>query len=157
MILGSMELDGRTGHEAGRILLAKLYRSQTGQDMPEVALTPLGKPYFPGSAWHFSISHTPSRVFCVLARENVGIDAEELTRVVRPALADKILSPGEKPRYAAAPDKPRALLTFWVLKEAEAKLTGRGLRLYPNHTDFSPDDPRVMEMEGCLVAVLRDA
>jgi len=156
MILDSMALDGRTGHEAGRILLARLYRQQTGENLPPIETTSLGKPYFPGSRWHFSISHTSTRVFCALARENVGIDAEELTRQVRPALAEKILSPAEKIRYAAAQDKPRALLTFWVLKEAEAKLTGRGLRLYPNHTDFSPDDPRETEMEGCLVAVLCD-
>jgi phosphopantetheinyl transferase len=76
---------------------------------------------------------------------------------VKPSLAAKILSPQEKSRYEAAPDKPRALLAFWVLKEAEAKLTGRGLRLYPNHTNFDPADPRVRELEGCLVAVLEDA
>ena len=46
------------------------------------------------------------------------------------------------------------LLKLWVLKEASVKLTGEGLRGYPNHTDFSPDDPRVMEMDGCYVAVL---
>ena len=157
MILDSMELHGRSGHEAGRILLAQLYRREIGEAMPPIEITPLGKPYFPGSPWHFSISHTRSRVFCVLSRKNVGMDAEELTREVKPSLAAKILSPEEKLRYEAAPDKPRALLAFWVLKEAEAKLTGKGLRLYPNHTNFDPADPRVREMEGCLVAVLHDA
>ena len=48
----------------------------------------------------------------------------------------------------------RALLTFWVLKEAQVKRTGEGLRGYPNKTDFSLDDPRVTEMDGCLVAVI---
>ena len=50
--------------------------------------------------------------------------------------------------------KRRALLTFWVLKEAQVKRTGDGLRGYPNGTDFSLNDPRVTEMDGCLVAVI---
>ena len=71
-------------------------------------------------------------------------------------LAEKILSPAEKQRFAAAPDPRRALLAFWVLKEAQAKLTGEGLRIYPNHTDFSPEDPGLRELAGCLVAVLEE-
>ena len=57
-------------------------------------------------------------------------------------------------QFDAAPDKRRALLTFWVLKEARVKRTGEGLRGYPNKTDFSLNDPRVTEMDGCLVAVI---
>ncbi|MEE1036243.1 MAG: 4'-phosphopantetheinyl transferase superfamily protein, partial [Oscillospiraceae bacterium] len=72
------------------------------------------------------------------------------------ALADKVLSPGERAQFDAAQDKARAFLTFWVLKEAAAKCSGEGLRGYPNHTDFSQEDPRVREMDGCLVAVLED-
>jgi len=92
----------------------------------------------------------------VLAGENVAIDAEELDRKVSLKLAEKVLSPGEKRQFDAAPDKNRAFLTLWVLKEAAAKLTGRGLRGYPNHTNFSLDDSRVTQMDGCLVAVLED-
>lgn len=156
MILEFCELNGRSGHEAGRQLLAALYRKETGKDMPEIAATDLGKPYFVDHSLHFSISHTKKHAFCALSENNVGLDAEELDRKVHLALADKILSPGEKAQYDLAEDKPRAFLTFWVLKEAEAKLTGEGLRIYPNHTNFSLEDPRVTEMEGCLVAVLEE-
>ena len=45
------------------------------------------------------------------------------------------------------------LLRLWVLKEAAAKLSGEGLRGYPNHTDFSPEDPRLREIDGCIVAI----
>ena len=90
----------------------------------------------------------------MLSKTPVGIDAEELDRAINLKLADKILSPGEKVRFDTAPHKNRALLTFWVLKEAAAKLTGEGLRGYPNHTDFTLDDPRVREMDGCLVAII---
>ena len=150
----SCDLAGRTGHDAGRILLAEAYRQETGEELPEILVTDRGKPYFPDSPWYFSISHTPRHAFCALSREPVGIDAEELDRKINPHLAEKILSPAEFARYEAAADKHRALLTFWVLKEAAAKLSGEGLRGYPNHTDFSPEDPRVTEENGCLLAVL---
>lgn len=156
MRLASCELAGATGHEAGRQLLRQLYREETGEDLPPVLKTERGKPYFADSPYHFSISHTPKHAFCVLAEENVAIDAEELDRKLNLRLADKILSPGEKTRFEGAQDKRRALLTFWVLKEAAAKLSGEGLRGYPNHTDFSLDDPRVTEMAGCLVAVMTE-
>ena len=153
MKVASCELNGRGGHEAGRALLEALYREATGLPLPPIVIGEWGKPYFVDSGWHFSISHTKNHAFCALARENVAIDAEEFDRPINQKLAEKILSPGEMAQYDAAPDKARALLTFWVLKEAAAKLSGRGLRGYPNNTDFSLDDPRVREMDGCLVAI----
>jgi len=150
------DLAGETGHEAGRRLLAEAYRAETGEDLPEIRITDRGKPYFPESDWHFSISHTQKHAFCVLSRNNIAIDAEEPDRRLKLSLAEKILSPMEKLRFDASEDKRKALLTFWVLKEAEAKLTGEGLRVYPNHTDFSLDDPRVTQIAGCLVAVMEE-
>lgn len=154
MRIASCPLEGISGHDAGRTLLAKLYREETGEDLPPIRIAARGKPYFQDSPYHFSITHTRRHAFCVLAKVPVGIDAEELDREVRLSLADKILSPGERAQFDAAEDKHRAFLTFWVLMEAAAKLTGEGLRGYPNHTDFSLEDPRVQELEGCLVAIL---
>lgn len=156
MRIASCELKGITGHEAGRLLLARLYREETGEDLPPIAVTERGKPYFEDSSLHFSISHTKKHAFCVLSREKVGIDAEEKDRNIDLRLADKILSPTEKQQFDAAEDKRLALLRFWVLKEAAAKATGEGLRGYPNHTAFSLDDPRVTEIDGCLVAVVEE-
>lgn len=156
MTLAFCPLEGRTGHAAGRQLLRQLYRQETGQDLPPILKTPLGKPYFENSPWHFSISHTKHYAFCVLSRKNVAIDAEELDRKVRLSLAEKVLSSRELEQFRAAADKERAFLTFWVLKEAAAKLSGEGLRIYPNHTDFSLEDPRVTEIDGCLVAVMEE-
>ena len=147
-------LEGQSGHDAGRELLASAYREMTGAECPPVKIADRGKPYFEDSPLHFSISHTKNHVFCVLADHPVGIDAEEADRAISPRLAEKILSPAEKIRYDAAGDKHLALLKFWVLKEASVKLTGEGLRGYPNQTDFSPDDLRIRTIDGCLVAVL---
>ena len=147
-------LNGRTGHAAGRELLAKLYREKAGEECPEIAVTDRGKPYFVTGNLHFSISHTKGHVFCALSDRPVGLDAEEKDRGIDLRLAEKILSEPEKERFRAAEDRRAALLRLWVLKEAAAKLTGEGLRGYPNRTDFDPGDPRIMELDGCYVAVM---
>ena len=156
MRFAACELKGRSGHEAGRELLAQLYRAETGEDLPEIIIQERGKPCFVDSKWHFSISHTPKHCFCALSRKNIGIDAEEADREVNRKLAEKILSPAEKEQFDAAEDQRIALLTFWVLKEAAAKLSGEGLRGYPNHTNCSLEDPRVRLCHGCLVAVMEE-
>lgn len=156
MILASRPLEGQRGHDVGRRLLADLYAQEVGGPLPPIVIAQRGKPGFLDSPWHFSISHTHRRAFCVLARENVAVDAEELDRPVSLALAGKILSPMELQQFRQAQDPRRALLTFWVLKEAAAKLSGQGLRIYPNHTAFRLDDPRVTVREGCLVAVMTE-
>ena len=141
MHLQWVHLDGADGHNAGRSLLAQMYTEATGQPMPSIAVTGSGKPYFPQDALHFSISHTPCHAFCCLSRTNVGIDAEEESR---------------QARLAAAEDPRKAFLRIWVLKEAYAKLTGHGIGNYLKNTDFSPDDPRISQIDGCFVAVITE-
>ena len=156
MLLGHERCDVRQGHGAGRALLEKLYREYTGRQMPPVLITERGKPYFQDNDVYFSISHTKTGVFCVLSDGPIGLDAEPIDRKIDLRLAEKILSPTEQAQFAAAPDKRLALLTFWVLKEAQAKYTGTGLQGYPNHTQFRLDDPRIRKIDGCLVAVIRE-
>jgi 4'-phosphopantetheinyl transferase len=152
MALAWKRLDGENAHDAGLALLEQLY----GNFLPPILRTPQGKPYFPENDLHFSISHTPKHAFCVLADRPVGLDAEECDRPVQPALARKFLSPQEFARYEAAPDPRGCLLRLWVLKEAYAKLTGRGIGNYLKNTDFHPDDPRIQIIDGCYVAVLEE-
>lgn len=144
------------GHTAAYTLLRQLWLAQTGRELPAIARTERGKPYFPEETLHFSVTHTKNYAFCVLSDCPVGIDAEELCRKINPAIAEKILSHREWEQYEAAKDKNKALLTFWVLKEAQAKCTGEGIRIHPKHTDFSLKDPRVREEENCLVAIIEE-
>ena len=149
-------LNGLDSRVAGKLLLAQMYEELTGEAMPPIEKAPRGKPYFPGSDLYFSITHTKTTVFCAISDSVVGIDAEDLTRKVSPGLERKILSPHEYAQYEAVAEEDRneALLRFWVLKEAEAKCSGLGLRGYPNHTEFDLDDPRVQKLGGCMVAVI---
>ena len=154
--LDSWPLNGLDSRVAGKLLLARMYEELTGEEMPPIEKAPRGKPYFPGSKLHFSITHTKTTVFCAISDREIGIDAEDLTRKVSPNLAEKILSPYEYAQYRAVPGEAQneALLRFWVLKEAEAKCSGLGLRGYPDHTEFDLDDPRVQKLGGCMVAVI---
>ena len=156
MYLEAMAITEETGHEAGRKLLAQMYAKYIGSPLPEIRTAPRGKPYFLDSPWHFSISHSKRHVFCALSRKRIGIDAEEIDREVNLMLARKILSPMEQTQFAHVQDPRLALLTFWVLKEAQAKMTGEGLRGFPNQTEFMLTDPRVRQMENCLVAVIEE-
>ena len=152
MRIAFARLQGRDGHTVGRELLAQLCDGK----VPEIRITENGKPYFADKKLHFSISHTKNHAFCCVSEHNVGLDAEEMDRRVSPALAKKILSENEQRRHAAADDPDAALLRLWVLKEAYAKLTGRGLGDYLYETDFDPDDPRVSIIDGCFVAVMEE-
>lgn len=153
MILRSCPLNGRTGHEAAWALLGALYREVTGEEaLPPIAYGKRGKPDFADSPWHFSLSHTPRRAWAALSQAPVGIDAEERDRAVPLRLADRILSPAERAQYDAAPDKPLALLCFWVLKEASAKQTGEGLQGFPNKTNFRLTDPHLTVTEDTVLA-----
>jgi phosphopantetheinyl transferase len=154
MIVKHMPIGAETGHTAGRRLLKKMYKEETGCEMPEILLGERGKPYFAEGAYHFSIAHTKHLAFCVLSKTPVGIDAEALDREVNPALAEKILSPYEYAQYEKAEDKRKALLTFWVLKEAAGKLSGEGINGYPNHTNFDLSDLRVQTIDNHLVAII---
>lgn len=152
--LASAKLNGRSGHEIGRQLLAQLYDTHVGGKMPQILTAPMGKPYFADSDWHFSISHTKRHAFCVLADVRIGLDAEETDRNIDLKIATKILSAGELAQFFDAQDQRRTLLTFWVLKEAQAKLTGKGIKWHPTHTDFTLPDSRVQEIDSCLVAIV---
>ncbi len=146
--LAHKKLDGESGHEAGRELLARLL----GGKLPEIAVTEAGKPYFPEKELHFSITHTKSHAFCALSRRSIGIDAEEIGREIT-LPPERLLSPGELARFDGTREM---LLRFWVLKEAFAKLTGRGWGNYLRETDFDPNDPRIQITNGCYLAILEE-
>lgn len=143
-----------SGHDAGRLLLARLYREETGSALPEILVTPQGKPYFSDEKLHFSISHTATHVFCCLCDKNVGLDAEPVTRALSADFAQRFLSETERARFSAAKEAPEVLLRFFVLKESYAKLSGRGWGNYLKGTDFDPFCENISVIDGHFVAIL---
>ena len=82
---------------------------------PEIALTPQGKPYFPGRPEAaFSLSHTGGLVLVGLATGLTGVDAEKIRPLRRRTMA--LLSPSAGTEEEFFRD--------WVRREARAKRTG---------------------------------
>ena len=64
------------------ILRRAVWEQYHWQELPPLALTEKGKPYFPDiPAVHFSISHTDGAVLAALSAAPVGVDVERLRPV----------------------------------------------------------------------------
>jgi 4'-phosphopantetheinyl transferase len=79
----------------------------------------------------FSLSHTRGLVACAIgSRLALGIDVERLNRRVDiDAIAPLCLSPSELEslKHSPEPERQARFIELWVLKEALAKATGKGL------------------------------
>ena len=126
--------------------------------LPETALSPAGKPFFPARPeLHFSLSHTKGVVLAALSNGPVGADVErrrEIPDVVRRRLLE-------------AEHGDLELFEVWTLRESWFKLTGCGdLRDIPfsRHDGILiPPNPSALcrlydTIPGCACAVsaLRD-
>lgn len=131
-------------HESVRLYLQALYESITGSPMPPILREPGGKPYFAEGKLFCSLTHTKTAAFCALSDQPVGLDAEALSRQVSPNLAGKILSPVEYTQWEVSRNPQKALLSFWVLKEAYVKYTGEGLRKPFQEISFDLDSLQLL-------------
>lgn len=107
-----------------------------GTEMPAIARTERGKPYFPSRPdIHFNVSHSGKYFVCAFSGSPVGIDIQEHTlrkgeteKSAAPRLqkiAARFFHPAEK-KYI----KNDTFLRFyrvWTAKEAFVKYTGKGI------------------------------
>ncbi len=105
------------------------------EEMPKIREGLRGKPEFewPGECeaeCHFNLSHSGNYVICAVADFEVGVDIQRRTRV-RDSVLRKFFSKEEQMRVeAGGDDEGLREITFaqiWSPKEAETKLTGRGI------------------------------
>ena len=103
--------------------------------MPEIVEGLRGKPGFAmpedcDAECRFNVSHSGNYVICVMADFEVGADIQRRTRV-RDSVLRKFFSKEEQMRVeACGDDEVLREITFaqiWAPKEAETKLTGRGI------------------------------
>ena len=89
----------------------------------------------------FSLSHCEGAVAVALSHHPVGVDIEPANRVIKPALAKKVLTPDEQTTYDALPatEQNDYLLRAWVSKEALYKRTGQGT-FCPNHLNAASEN-----------------
>ena len=119
---------GLTSRTQARDLLALAVRETWGlSPLPEIARHEGGKPYFPGHEdLHFNLSHSGDLALCALDGAPVGVDVQ-LVREWRPSLPRRVCSGLELAWLEGQPELWPAFTLLWVLKEARAKESGRGL------------------------------
>lgn len=74
-----------------------------------------GKPYFRDVPIHFSVSHTEGLVVVAIGKNEVGVDAEKSTRILKSSVAARFLH------------KESAAIGDWVSYESIGKLFGCGI------------------------------
>ena len=134
-------------------LLYKTLRENNLQ-IPTVAFTDTGKPYFIDSDIHFSLSHSKGVCAVAVSDQPVGVDVEEIKDSYNPHLIERSLTEHEKDVFDG--DFTR----IWCRKEAVSKMTGEGITGYPNYIDTTRYmfEERKIEYAGLkywLVAVQR--
>ena len=119
-----------------------LYRMLTENGLPvgTAAFTKEGKPYFTDADVCFSISHTKGVCAVAVSDRPVGVDIERRGRTYSPRAIEKALTEKEKAAYDG--DFTR----IWGRKEAAAKMTGDGIKKYPDDLETS----RYSYSEQCI-------
>lgn len=99
------------------ILCLALRQKYGWKELPEVALSQLGKPYFPECPdVHFNISHSSGAVLVGVSDQEIGVDIER----VRPV--------GQRMMVRLAHvTTEEAFFQSWVRREARAKRSGDGI------------------------------
>ncbi len=108
-----------SSEEAVKTLLTRFF----GVKEPIILRTETGKPFLrqsEHSPLFFSVSHTQDLLFIAIADENVGVDAECLSRTVAfPAIVKKFTE-AERSEIATKED----FLRHWTVKESAVKWLG---------------------------------
>ncbi|MDY5611615.1 4'-phosphopantetheinyl transferase family protein [Dysosmobacter sp.] len=99
------------------LLLRLALRESFGwTELPPVALTDRGKPFFSDYPQvHFNLSHTEGAVLAGLSDKPIGVDIERI-RPVAPRLMAQVGASTDEDFFAA-----------WVRREARTKCSGRGI------------------------------
>jgi 4'-phosphopantetheinyl transferase len=88
---------------------------------------------------HFNLSHSKTRVMCVISPCEVGCDVEYV-RVGRWRLAERFFKESETRWIHSFPEgeeQDEAFCRLWTLKECYMKVTGRGMALSPDKFTLS--------------------
>lgn len=109
------------------LLIYALREEGVFSEMPEFGYGEHNKPYlknYPG--WYFNISHCKEAVCCVLSREEVGVDIEEV-KGYKEGLAEYVSNDKELKSLHESEDPAEDFYMLWTRKEAVFKLLGSGI------------------------------
>lgn len=95
-----------------------------------ISVNESGKPYVKGrnDLW-FNISHSGDYAVCAISDEEIGIDVQEY-RKINSSIAERFFSLQDIEYInKASGDREKNIIDVWTVKEAYAKLDGRGLSI----------------------------
>ncbi len=122
----------------GRTLLKKAVLKEYGIDTSAMTIEfgDYGKPYFAERPdIHFSISHSGEYAAVVLSESEVGIDIQKVVEI-KHGLVEKLCDEHEQRYVSDSPDKDKAFITLWTLKESYIKAIGMGMSFPMDKINF---------------------
>ncbi|WP_266204220.1 4'-phosphopantetheinyl transferase family protein [Pontibacter kalidii] len=119
---------------ASRVLVYRLLQEFTTRPI-QLLRNQYGKPYFPDSRFHVSISHSPQLAAVILSDEHeVGIDIELVSpKALR--VQDKFLTDNEKSQTLASEQNT---CLYWSAKETLYKLYSRKQLIFKENLAIAP-------------------
>lgn len=127
---------------ASRVLVYKILEEFTPLPL-QLLRNQYGKPYFPDSRFHVSITHSPKLAAVILSdKYEVGIDIELVSpKALR--VQEKFLTDEEK-NYTLADERETCL--YWSAKETLYKLYSRKRLVFKENLGVAPtDEPNVLQ------------
>lgn len=144
----------------GRTLLRQQLAKRLQQPSAHITLAygEFGKPYLPGSDWHFNVAHSGDWVLLGLGRCPLGVDVERVPLGWDwQAVAERYFMPAELNWLAAQPSRKQAFAQLWTYKEACLKCSGQGiLGLEMLTLQIQDGQLRCAGFEGALRALTAD-
>lgn len=127
-MLGYKFLRGKTQSALAYLLLIFALKEEgVFQEMPEFYYGEHKKPYLKNYPdWHFNFSHCKNAVCCVLSKEEVGVDIEEVG-TYKESLASYISNETELYLLHKSDDPADEFYRLWTRKEAAFKMLGSGI------------------------------
>ncbi|MBY3222632.1 4'-phosphopantetheinyl transferase family protein [Rhizobium laguerreae] len=145
----------RASFIAGRYVLRQLLSVHTGTSPSKLVLSPdkHGKLRLEGDdRLQFSLANADGLVAVAVASgcDQLGIDCERVDTEIEAAAVDSYCSADERRRLAElpAPERGRAAVALWTLKESHLKALGVGLREDPFNVAFSWNDGIPVMVDG---------
>lgn len=120
---------GQNGRTLAWPLLERAVREMWGlEELPELARTERGKPFFPKHPeLHFNLSHSGGYALCALGDSPVGIDIQ-IIKPFNARLLDRVCSPEERRWLRERGDQDGDFAQIWAGKESLCKQWGTGLQ-----------------------------
>ena len=121
-------LNGKVQNALAYLLLLYALREEgIFTEMPEFCYGEHNKPYLKNYPdWHFNFSHCKNAVCCVLSKEEVGIDIEEVN-LYKENLAAYISNEKELDFLHKSENPADDFFRLWTQKEAAFKMLGSGI------------------------------